>query len=127
RASFGRNRRWVNTDGVSTMYGRVANPAFSHVEGGDDSSVNVLATYDRAGDLTGLVLNVACPAQVSEALSVVTADYWHETRLEVRQRWGEKLYILPQISAAGDQAPHFTNTYNYDHRAEARMLTLYGR
>ena len=46
------------------------------------------------GELTGLVLNVACPSQVSEALKIVSADYWNEVRAEVGARWGKDIYIL---------------------------------
>ena len=122
-AVVGRNRRWVNLAGRATMYGDTNTPEFSHIEGYEDHSVNVLATYDEADALTGIVVNVPCPSQVDEGLFVLSADYWCETRRELRRRLGEKLFVLPQCSAAGDQSPHPL----FEKRAAARMLELTGR
>ena len=123
QAVVGRNRRVVELDGTSTMYGNTDAPSFSHVEGYEDHSVNVLATHDGRAELTGLVVNVPCPSQVSENEFVLSADYWHEVRLELRRRLGDKLFVLPQCSAAGDQAPYPP----FDKRAAERMLALSGR
>lgn len=122
-AVIGRNRRWVDTAGRGTMYGNLATREFSHIEGFEDHSINLLATYDRAGKLTGLVANVPCPSQVSEQQYLLSADYWCETRQELRARFGGHLFILPQCSAAGDQSPRTL----YEKRAAQRMLELYGR
>jgi hypothetical protein len=122
-AVVGRNRRWVDAAGKSTMYGNTNTPAFSHIEGFEDHSVGVIATYDARGSLTGVLVNVPCPSQVSEQSFSISADYWCETRKEIRRRLGEKLFILPQCSAAGDQSPHLI----YDRRAAERMLKLKGR
>lgn len=122
-AVVGRNRRWVDTAGRATMYGNTNTPEFSHIEGYEDHTVNVLATYDAAGTLTGLVVNVPCPSQVEENLFVLSADYWYETRQELRRRFGEALYVLPQASASGDQSPHLL----FDQKAAERMLELKGR
>jgi hypothetical protein len=122
-AVVGRNRRWVNTSGQSTMYGNTNTPDFSHIEGYEDHSVNVLATYDEKDSLTGVVVNVPCPAQVSESAFQLSADYWHDTRQELRRRLGEKLFVLAQCSAAGDQSPHPI----YEKRAIQRMWELAGQ
>ena len=122
-AVVGRNRRWVDAAGTSTMYGNTNNPAFGHIEGYEDHSVNVLATYDANENLTGLVVNMPSPSQETENLFVLSADYWHETRVELRRRFGEDLFVLPQCSAAGDQSPHLI----FDKRAAARMLEMTGR
>jgi len=122
-AVVGRNRRWVDRAGRATMYGQTNTPEFSHIEGYEDHSVNVLATYTETGDLTGVVVNVACPSQVDEGMFVLSADYWHETRCELRRRLGEGLFVLAQCSAAGDQSPHPL----FDKRAAERMLELSGR
>lgn len=125
QAVVGRNRRWVNERGQSVMYG--LQPAvfdsFRHIEGCEDHAVQVLATYDAAGELSGVVVNVACPSQVSEHGYEVSADFWHETRHELRRRLGDNLFVLPQCSAAGDQAPRPL----YGKEAEKRMLELGGR
>jgi hypothetical protein len=122
-AVVGRNRRWVDSDGRSTMYGDTNTPDFSHIEGYEDHSVNLLATRDPEGELTGLVVNVPCPAQVDEHLFRISADYWHETRTELRRRLVEDLPVLAQCSAAGDQSPHLL----FEQRAHRRMLGLKGR
>jgi hypothetical protein len=120
---IGHNRRWVDTGGTATMYGNTSVPEFDHIEGYEDHRVGILATYDGAGALTGLVVNVPCPSQVSESDFRISADYWHETRTELRRRFGEGLHILPQCSAAGDQSPHPILAK----AAEERMLGLKGR
>ena len=121
-AVVGRNRRWVNTAGIATMYGNTNTPDFSHIEGYEDHSVNVLATYDMSGSVSGLVVNVPCPSQVDEGLFALSADYWHDTRVELRRRLGENLRVLAQCSAAGDQSPHPI----YEKRAQERMWQLAG-
>jgi hypothetical protein len=105
-AVVGRNRRWIDAAGRATMYGETAVPDFRHIEGYEDHDVHLLATYDEAGGLTGVVVNVACPAQVSEHSFRLSADYWCETRRALRARHGAGLQVLPQCSAAGDQSPH---------------------
>lgn len=122
-AVVGRNRRWVDLEGRSTMYGKTDTPTFSHIEGYEDHSLNLLTTRDAAGRLTGLVVNVPCPSQVSENQYFISADYWHETRQELRRRLGENLFILPQCSAAGDQSPHLL----FEKKAAGRMLEITGR
>ncbi len=122
-AVVGHNRLITYDNGESRMYGRTDRPDFSHVEGYEDHSVGLLYTYDAENKLTGVVVNVACPAQVNEGGTLITADYWHETREELRKRLGDSLYVLPQIAAAGDQSPHIL----VDHRAETRMQQLTGR
>ena len=122
-AVVGRNRRWVETDGTAHMYGNTDIPTFSHIEGYEDHSVNTLAIYSQEGELSGLVINVACTAQETEGLFSLSADFWHETRQEIRRRIGRNIFILPQCSAAGDQSPHLL----YDKRAEEHMLKLKGR
>lgn len=145
-AVTGRNRRWVDHNGKSVMYspdaqemqraeavdpqGRnvyslesSAAETFRHIEGYEDHSVQLLATYDTESVLKGLVVNVACPSQESEEDFLISADWWHETRQQLRDQYGEHLFILPQCSAAGDLSPHLL----YDHRAHARMLALKNR
>ncbi len=121
-AVVGRNRRQVRRDGSSLMYGDTSADDFSHIEGYEDHSVNLLFTYDASHALTGLVVNLACPSQVTESRSFVSADFWHETRLEIRKRHGEQIFVLPQVSAAGDQSPHVM----FNKEAEERMLRLKG-
>jgi hypothetical protein len=104
-AVVGRNRLVTAIDGRSVMYGKTGDRDFSHMESYEDHSVNLLATWDPGRRLTGLVVNLACPSQVSEGEYRLSADYWHETRVELRRRFGADLFVLPQCSAAGDQSP----------------------
>ena len=100
-ATTGRNRLTAYYNGKSEMYGAVNTPDFSHVEGYEDHSLGLLYTWDAKRNLTGVVINIACTSQETEGISEVSADFWHETRNELRRRLGEKLFILPQVSAAG--------------------------
>jgi len=123
-AVVGRNRRWVNADGVSTMYGlrQPAAERFRHFEGYEDHSLNLLATYDEAGALRGLIVNLPSPSQEQEHLFSLSADFWHETRAELRRRFGKDLFILPQVSTAGELTSHLM----YEKEAHERMLKLRG-
>lgn len=133
-AVVGHNRRVSYYDGVTAMYGKTNDPNFSHVEGYEDHSVNLLGIWNKEGKLTGLVVNVACPSQVSEQSYQISADYWNETRIELRRRLGSDLFILAQNSAAGDQSPHLVGRVERGpdriagkENAEVRMWRLAGR
>jgi len=118
-AVLARNRRWVDREGTTKMYG-LAPERFSHIEGSEDHGVNFLATYDADDQLTGLVVNMAMTAQEIEGMHAVSADVWHFIRQEMRKRFGDNLYVFPQVSAAGDLSPHQL----YEKEANTRMLKL---
>lgn len=105
-AVVGFNRRVAYLDGSSKMYGNTNDSQFSHIEGYEDHSINIMGTWDQQKNLTGLIVNIACPSQVDENLFVISADYWHEVRQELRRRLGDSVCVLAQCSAAGDQSPH---------------------
>ncbi|HQK92439.1 MAG TPA: hypothetical protein PLD23_02985 [Armatimonadota bacterium] len=120
-AVVGENRRVRYFDNRAQMYGSTSTADFSHIEGHVDHSVNLLCTYDSAQHLTGVLMNIACPAQASESgQDYVSADFWHDVREELGRRHGAGLFVLPQCSAAGDQSPHRLIAT----RAEDRMLRL---
>ncbi|TVS12202.1 MAG: hypothetical protein EA424_22880 [Planctomycetaceae bacterium] len=121
-AVVGHNRLTAYRDGSSRMYGAVDRPDFSHIEGFEDHSIGLVYTWDAEDQLTGVLINIACPSQVSGG-SRITADFWHDTRLELRRRLGDDLFVLPQSAAAGDQSPRVM----IEQRAEARMERLSGR
>lgn len=121
-AVVGHNRRAAYFDGSTKMYGPTNVPEFSHIEGHEDHSVELLFTYDLDHSLTGMVVNVPCPAQCTGSACFVSADYWHETRQELRKRHGDHVHVLAQCSAAGDLSPR--TLLNRD--ADARMLRLKG-
>jgi hypothetical protein len=104
------------------MYGKTDESNFSHIEGYEDHSVNLLYTWNADRELTGVVINVAVPSQASGG-SRISADFWHETRNELRKRLGAGLFVLPQCSAAGDQSP----VVLVAKKAEVRMERLTGR
>ena len=122
-AFVGRNRLIAYRNGRSQMYGNANNPQFSHVEGYEDHALHVLTTYDADRKLTGMILNLACPSQVSEREYRISADFWHETRLEIRRRFGEHVHVLAQHGPAGDQSARVL----VERPAEERMWRLAGR
>ena len=100
------NRRAYYFDGRAVMYGNTNQENFSHIEGYEDHGQEMLFFWDQDQKLTGVVINVACPAQETEQLLKVSADFWHEVRQEIRARYGKETFIFPQCAAAGDQSPH---------------------
>lgn len=106
QAVVGHNRRAVYADGRVLMYGPTDKPDFLGLEGGEDHGLELLYTWDARGELTGVLINIACPSQVVEGKGYLSADYWSEVRTQLRQRHGEGLFLLPLCSAAGDQSPH---------------------
>ncbi len=123
QAVVGHNRNISYYNGEARLYGDASDPEFSHVEGYEDHGVNILCTWDTQRQLTGIVVNIACPAQDDEELYRITADYWHDTRRELRRRLGADLFVLAQASAAGDQSPHVL----LGKAAEQRMWRLMER
>lgn len=121
-AIVGHNRRACYLDGSAKMYGEVNTPEFAGMEGADNPVVHLLYTWSAAGELTGVVINEACPSQVVEGQSFVSADFWCETRAELKKRLGPNLYVLPQCSPAGDIAPRT----KLRKAAEERMRRLRG-
>jgi len=122
QAVIAHNRRINYEDGSGRLYGPTATTAFSHIEGTADHTVNLLFTYDPKGDLSGIVVNIPCPSQTREGESFLSADYWHETREELRRRYGNDIFILPQCGFSGDQSPHIM----LHRREHLRMLRLKG-
>ena len=106
-AVVGHNRRAVYSDGSSQMYGSTNREDFDCIEGYEDHGVDMLFFWNQEQKLTGIVVNIACPSQVTENAYYVSADFWHEVRMELRRRYSEDMFVLPQCAAAGDQSPHF--------------------
>ncbi len=104
-AVVGHNRRVEYADGSAEMYGSTEREDFTGLEGPEDSGIDMIFCWDRSKKLTGIVMNVACPAQVTEAKYYVSADYWSEVRKYLKKKFPGDVYVLPQISAAGDISP----------------------
>ena len=105
RAAVGMCRRVHYDDGTSQMWGDTNTANFVAMEGGSDSGVELLYTFDENKTLTGVVANIACPAQILEQRSFISADYWGRTKQLLREHFGEHVYLLGLCGAAGDQCP----------------------
>lgn len=114
-AVTGHNRRARYADGSAEMYGAIDRPDFTGMEGSGDSAVDMLFCWDAHSELTGIIMNVPCPAQVTEAKYFVSADYWSEVRKQLRQQFGRDVPVLAQCGAAGDISPrNLTRPYTPD-------------
>ncbi|MFA6569478.1 MAG: hypothetical protein WCS96_14805 [Victivallales bacterium] len=112
----------MKTEKNARMYGNTCDDEFDCIEGYADHSTHFLFTFDGSKKLTGAVINIACTAQETEGLEEISADFWHETRTALRKQYGEKLFVLPQSSAAGGLSPHLM----FNKKARQRMLELKG-
>ncbi|MCF6224503.1 MAG: hypothetical protein L3J34_12365 [Flavobacteriaceae bacterium] len=101
----GHNRRVEYADGTTEMYGSTDREDFIGMEGSEDSGVDMLFCWDLNKKLTGIIMNVSCPAQVTEAKYYVSADYWSEVRKQLKERFPGDVHVLTQIGAAGDISP----------------------
>ncbi len=110
----------VAPNGHAVMYGNTNDPMFSHYEAGADHFLNLMFTFDKNQKLTGIVINVPCPSQLSEHFTQQSSDYWNEVAEAVAKEFGEDVYILPQCAAAGDLSPRILH-YK---KAQARRMEL---
>ncbi len=122
-AVVGYNRRSSYLDGTGLMYGGTYFPGFAGIEGYEDHDVNTVFFWNKKQELIATGVSVACPAQKTENGTEVNADYWHEVRLALKKKFGDRLCVVGWIAAAGDQSPHVM----YRHKADVRMHTLSGR
>ena len=104
-ARVGHCRRAAYASGSAEMYGLTNREDFVGMEGGEDSGVDLLFSFDESRKPTGVILNLACPSQVMEATYYISSDFMGETRRLLKQRFGESFRTLGQISAAGCQSP----------------------
>lgn len=105
-AVIGLNRRAHYFDGSTAMYGNTNREDFSNIEGYEDHGVEMLFFWDGGEKLTGIIVNIACTAQETENLNEISADFWHDVRVEIRKRLSKEIFIFPQCAAAGDMSPH---------------------
>lgn len=104
-ARVGHCRRAVYADGTAEMYGRTDRDDFTGMEGGEDSGVDLLFTFDEKGEPTGVIMNLACPSQAMESTYKISSDFMGEVRHLFKNKFGEDFRTLGQISAAGCQSP----------------------
>ena len=105
RVAVGMCRRVCYDDGSALMWGDTNHPNFTELEGGNDSGMELIFTYDENKKLMGVVANIACPAQVVEHRSYISSDYWGKVKDNIRKEYGEDIFVLGLCSAAGDQCP----------------------
>lgn len=104
-ARVGHCRRAVYTNGTAEMYGRTDRDDFLGIEGGEDSGVDLLFTFDENKKPTGVVVNLACPAQAMERTHLLSSDFTGEAKRLLQQRFGKNFRMLGQVSASGCQSP----------------------
>jgi len=105
RAVVGMCRRATYSDGSAQMWGDTNTAVFEALEGGNDSGIELMYVFNEAEELTGVVANLACPAQCVQHRHFVSPDFWGEVKMLLRKRFGEHIFLLAQCSAAGDQCP----------------------
>ena len=105
RAVVGMCRRAAYNDGSAQMWGDTNTAVFEALEGGNDSGIELMYIFNADKKLTGIVANLACPAQCVQHRHFVSPDFWGEAKMLLRKYFGEDLFLLAQCSAAGDQCP----------------------
>jgi len=98
-------RRVCYDDGSAKMWGNANLANFTELESGNDSGIELLFTYDENKKLTGVVANVACPAQVLEHQSFISSDYMGKVKAFIREKYGNNVGFLGLVSPAGDMCP----------------------
>lgn len=121
-AVVGHNRRIVYADGHAKMSNATDDPLFRHIEGYEDHAIDILCFYDQEKRLKATAISLACPAQMSQSEGVASADFWHDARELLRERYGKDLCVLGFCAPAGDQCPFLP----YRKKSEARMDRLRG-
>lgn len=104
-AVTGHNRRVKYADGTVEMYGAVSRPDFTGLEGSADPGVGCIFCWSPEKELTGIIMNVACPAQVTESKYYVSADFWGHFRDMLSIKFAKNVFVLAQCGAAGDLSP----------------------
>jgi hypothetical protein len=87
------------------MWGDTNSANFVALEGGNDSGIELLYVFDGEKKLTGVVANIACPSQILEHRSIISADFWGDVKKNLRKKFGENVCLLSLCSPAGDQCP----------------------
>ncbi len=105
RAAIGMCRRVCYDDGSAKMWGDTNMANFTELEAGNDSGIEMLFTYDAKKKLTGVVVNIACPAQVLEHQHFISSDMPGKIKALVKAKYGDDVNFIYFISPAGDQCP----------------------
>ncbi len=105
RAVVGMCRRACYDDGSAKMWGETNLANFTELEGGNDSGIELIYTFDENRELNGVIANIACPAQVAEHRDYISSDYWGRVKNNLEKKFGKRIFVLGLCSAAGDQCP----------------------
>ena len=105
RAAVGLCRRVCYDDGSAKMWGNANHANFTELEAGNDSGIELMFTFDTNKKLTGVIANVACPAQVLEHQNFISSDYMGKVKRILREKYGEDVNLLGLVSPAGDLCP----------------------
>ena len=105
RAAVGHCRRACYDDGSAKMWGDTNMANFTELETGNDSGIEMMFTYDTDKNLTGIIANVACPAQVLEHQWFISSDYMGKIRRNIQEKYGKHVGFLGIVSPAGDMCP----------------------
>ncbi len=105
RAAVGLCRRVCYDDGSAKMWGDTNSANFTELESGNDSGIEMMFTYDTNKKLTGVVANVACPAQVLEHQNFISSDYMGKVRELIKAKYGSDVSFLALVSPPGDMCP----------------------
>jgi hypothetical protein len=122
-AVLGHNRRTVKIDGTAKMYG-VGDSDFDHYESNEDNKAGMLFFWNSKKKLTGMVVNIVSTAQVTDGTNFVSADFFHEARENIREKYGNDIFVFFQVGASGDVTPA-NHEFIYK-RAEEVMLKRKG-
>lgn len=120
QAVVAQNRRALYADGSAKMYGATNVQEFRGMESQEDHNLEVLFFWNEQDELVATAVNIACPAQEVEGMSVIHADFWHPVREKLRSQYGEHLVILGLTGAGGDVTPHLM----FGKAADERMRQL---
>lgn len=105
RVAVGMCRRVVYNDGSAQMWGDTNTANFVSLEGGNDTGMELIYTFDTNKKITGVVANVCCPAQILEQRSFISADFWGRAKANIREKLGDDVFLLALPGAGGDQCP----------------------
>ena len=105
RAAIGMCRRVCYDDGSAKMWGNSNHANFTELESCGDSGIELMFTYDNSKKLTGVIANVACPAQVLEHQDFISSDYMGKVKGLIREKYGNDVNFLGLVSPAGDMCP----------------------
>lgn len=105
RAAVGMCRRVTFNDGTAKMWGDTYTDRFEELEGGSDTGIELIYTFNDKSEITGIVANLACPAQCVQHRLFISPDFWGDVKEQIKKRFGKNTFVLGLCSIAGDQCP----------------------